>query len=259
MGLGAGGEFVGGGSGATATIPKNLILGGASESVPSIIIPGLSGDPDVIPSSPLAANDEFDDNGNGVPAGWSSFGAGATFDTNSVLSNLHIKGTASANVINSLFKTTPAAPFTVTTKMTDYQFNNTGVNIFNVAGLYVGVANPGTGANAFTGLGISCHNGGGPALQTFAYTSSTSNPAGGNTLFGTGILSMPLFFRISVNAAGTTATYSISINGLIWTVVAVIALGFTVASCGIYAVASTTGTPGLSPEAYFDYVRFTTP
>jgi hypothetical protein len=222
-----------------------------------ITIPGLSGSPDIVPSSPGAANDEFDQNTAGVPSGWSSFGASGTWDTNTVPSHLHILSEPSvANVITAVFKSSPSAPFTMTAKIADCQMDNATANVFMATGLFVGIASPGTGSNAFTGMAMVAKQGGTGAMQTFAYTGPTTNPSGLNTALA-GLVVPPLYVRVAVNGAGTTAVFSASLNGMVWFQVASIALGFTVASIGLYtdpASSSSTSTPA---EAYFDYVRFT--
>lgn len=246
-----GNEFPGGsgsGSGGGGSVPKNLIIGGASESVATIEIPGLSGSPDIIPSSPSTFSDEFDENAAGTPSGWTStaglFGTITTLNTDDAKSFAHILA-GSGDFINGIFKAGPTSfPITVIAKLSDCALANANCE----AGLYAGAQAPGVAGTLYL-IQITGVNGGASVVQTGTAVSATGVPGSGSTVGSWGVT--PMYFKIVITA--TTITRYWSYNGMVWQAVAAVT-GLTISAPYVGIFANTNG--GQSGEAYFDYVRF---
>lgn len=181
------------GSGAAPYVPpKNLIIGGASESVATIEIPRLSGSLDV--ATPITGNgalsDDFDQNTSGAPSGWTAMNAPTVLDTNDVLSHLHVKLTGSANLCAGAYKSLAGAayPLTITARISDML---QGTNS-QLAGIFVSPVLPGV---AGTAVGVLCASGGNVQngsinMATGAYTGTTNGIT----------FDMPLWLRLVLSA-----------------------------------------------------------
>lgn len=253
MGVGAGevgpGIQTPGGTG--GSVPKNLILGGASESVASIEIPGLSGSPDIIASTSGngAFNDEFDENGSGIPAGWTvlPFGALATNNTDDFLSNLHLKTSLTTAVLSGIYKAGPTSfPFTMTAKVTDAVMAGEA----DAAGIFVCPVTPGTAGTIYA-VQVAEAAATPPCLvQTMSANAATGVPTGtsGNNVS----FAPPVYLRLVVTA--TTVAYWVSFGGLVWNQLAT-STGLTIATPTVGLFVTSNGATPLG-EAAFDWVRF---
>lgn len=256
MPLGTGGEFVGGGS-STASgliVPKNLVEGGPTTSgVTALIIPGISGNPDILPASPSTFSDEFDEDAAGTPTGWTTFNAPDIINTNDALSHLHMQKAASAsNNMSGILKAPPAAPFTMIVKIVDMYL---GVNT-NRAGLVLSsTLTPTTSTGTLIDFGIS------QASGTPVYFSNKTTGFNG-VGSGTGSLPIdttvnpeaapPMYLKVVV-ASATSWIASWSKNGFLWNNGTALNPGFLPLGIGVHVnPVANTG----RGEAFFDYVRF---
>lgn len=231
----------------------HAIAGGANS--PGIItIGGLGGSPDAAPSAPNAANDEFEQNGAGLPAGWSStaalWGALPTLNTNDAHSHLHLVCGA-GGLFQGVYKPGPAAPYTVTCKIADAQI---GLNGANAAGLWVSQVAPGS---AGTLLGVQIQ---GRSVATVPPQLQTINANAATGVIGAGAAAanvpvVPVYFRWIVTANSVTPEFSF--GGLVWEQLTPTgALVVTNTWVGLFVDTNGGGQPG---EAFFDWVRFTQP
>ena len=253
--FGTGGEFVGGGSsgGGSGTLPRPIIIGGASSNPASIEIPGLNGSPDIIPAVISTFSDEFDENTAGVPSGWTSFNTPGTCNTNDVLSHLHLlKAAAGSNNMSGILKAPPVAPFTMLVKVVDLYL---GVNT-NRAGLVLcDTLTPGASTGTLIDFGVS------QASGTPVYF---SNKTTGYTGVGSGTGSLPIdttvnpeagppFYLKVVVLSASSWQASWSKNGLLWNTGSVLNPGFLPLGVGVHCnPVANTG----RGEAFFDFVRF---
>lgn len=201
------GEFPqGGGGGGGVAGPTNPVVGSPASNS-KIIIPGLSGSPDV--KGPTTGNgalsDEFDENTSGVPSGWTACPwNGATISTADVLSLLHITATTSTAQANGIYKAAPTSfPFTVTAKLNDLQ----DVANFQRAGLFVAQSTPGSAGSLWT-VGLNGREVGGlfPTLQWTADNQQTGAGGTGNTIQQQ--MNYPLYLRAIVTATSVHFMYS---------------------------------------------------
>lgn len=255
------GEFPQGSSAAAAAaavVPSNLIVGGASETVPTIKIPGLSGSPDIIPGSPSAFNDEFDQAAAGIPAGWSrtdtqggSWGSLTTLNTSDFLSNLHIACGAGA-LVQGIFKAAPTSlPFTMTVKLSDALVGSSGAGQFPAAGIWAASQAPGVAGSLFCLQLQGDANSTPPLLQIMTANSATGASAGGSTLTAAPN-QLPVYFQITVTA--TTIIRRVSVGGYVFiNVITTSGLTNTNPFIGLFC---NTNAGGQSAEAVFDWVRF---
>lgn len=254
MPLGTGGEFVGGGS-STASgliVPKNLVEGGPTTSgVSSLIIPGLSGSPDLLPTSPSTFSDEFDEDAAGVPTGWTSFNTPDICNTSDALSRLHLQRNASGNM-SGIMKAPPATPFTMIMKMDDMYL---GVNTNRAAIALCSLAVPTGAAGTIIDLGISQASGT-PVFYSNKYTGFNGGGSGTGSLpIDTTInpeACPPVYLKVVVASAASWIA-SWSKNGFLWNVGTALNPGFVPLGVGPTVNAVTTTGRG---EAFIDYVRF---
>lgn len=257
MGFGAGGEFPGGGSSTPSglIVPSRLVVGGpASGSAATIEIPGLSGSPDIIPASPSTFSDEFDEDAAGVPTGWTVFNAPDICNTNDALSHLHIEKLATGTNMAGIFKVPPAAPYTMTAKLSDLYL---GVST-NRAGIFAcSGAAPAAASGSIIDLGISQASGPTPQYYSNKYAGYQAAGSGTGSLFvDTSVnpeAAPPCYLRIVVTST-TVWNSGWSKNGLLWNVGAsVLNPGFVPGCVGL--MCNTVAGTGRG-EAFFDWVRF---
>lgn len=251
MGVGAGevGPGIQSPGTAAGSVPSNLIVGGASETVATIEIPGLSGSADILPASPSTFNDEFDENAAGAPSGWSrtdtsggSWGALTTCNTSDILSHLHLVCGA-GNLFQGVYKLGPGTlPFTVTCKLSDAILHSN----FDYAGMWVASQAPGSAGNVYA---LNFVDGGVIQTQTMVGASGATG-SGGNTLDQ----QPPGYLRQVVSTTGVTPYRSFS--GLVWENNGGL-ISHTFAAGAVY-VGLFVSTDGASDngEAAFDWVRF---
>lgn len=246
-GFEAPGEFFGSTSpGGLATIPAPVVEGMPTD--PNIVeIDGLSGSADRKPLAPSTFNDEFDQNTNGVPAGWTAFGVTGHIDTNTVLSNLNLLSPSNSGVtLNGIAKTAPAFPYTVTCKMTDSSVSAASQN----AGLMVATATPATGviltlSMSATGAALGCNVG------AAKWSNATTFVAGEGTAGN--YATLPIYFRMIVTATNNV-TCQVSRNGLTWiTLLNAFDPVATLATVGLFVNPQNV----TAPQAFFDWIRFT--
>lgn len=217
----------------------------------SVVIPGLAGSADVMPASPSADDDEFDQNTSGAPSGWTSFGTPTALDTNTALSHLHIQKSAdAASALRGVYKAyTPSFPFTITAKVTGA---NAMRGSFNAAGLYVVESTPGK----LAGIEHLCNTAGvaWPRLGfRRVYWTNSTTPTSETPLYWRDAKD-PFYLRI-VATNSTTTEYLFSYDGLIWiSVQSGYDPGFTI---GGIALAISSESASYAMEGFFDWVRFT--
>lgn len=215
----------------------------------NVVIPGLAASIDIVPTSPAAADDEFDVTDTSPPmTGWTTLGSLAALDINSTAkSHLYMESTQTALRIDGIYKACPTLPFTVTAKLSEVLH---GTN-YQTAGIFVGEATP--------GKMLTCdfvYNGGVTTVERMSFT----NP----TTYGSLVVSTPvgsasapnsIYLRLVV-ASSTVITPQFSFGGHIWrTLVGSYDPSFTVGSVGLFL--NTEGGSATDARALFDWIRFT--
>ncbi len=214
----------------------------------SIIIPGLSGSPDIRVAA--TNDDEFDQNAAGTPSGWTSFNSPDTLNTNDIKSHVHIKKNANANPQwAGIYKTNPSTPFTMTAKITDSYLRSQ----WEKAGIFVGQTTPGSASNVLVILGNTYETGVGPRAAADKWTDyNTYGASAGGTAVDR--LGMPLYIRIVANS-NTSLDFYVSRGGLIWIpIVTAYNPSITIATVGLAVSPENSSN---AAEAFFDWVRFT--
>lgn len=246
MPLGTGGEFVGSPGGTGLLVPKGLVVGGPSSTPATIEIPGLNGSPDIIVpagSGNSQYNDEFDQDGSGVPAGWTSFNSPAAVDTNTVLSHLHINGTNTADLFMGVYKAiAPTFPLTVTAKLADCSMFGANQAFF----IGLSPVAPGTAGTALT-TAIAFNATVSFVSQWLSFNSSTGAHIGS----ANGVLASPPGY---LRAKLTTATsYQAQISkGMAWANVG----SAQVIVSPLFVFLGVSGFGQTDNEVFFDWIRF---
>jgi hypothetical protein len=240
----------------TTTIVNTGSSGGGAASSDAILgqaggngatIPGLSGSPDIKPTSAGSGDDEFDTTDTTDPiTGWTTLGTLDGLNTNStVKSHLYLKKSATASTrIDGIYKAKSPA-FTVTAKVSDHTVRAT----FSRVGIFIGEATPGK----IETMGFVWAN---TTMQ--AEVLAMTNPTTfSSTVSGTDVrvaLQVPVFLRVVVTSS-TDVTYQFSIGGTMWrSVVTSRNPGFTVGSAGLFVNPQNASN---DVEATFDWIRFT--
>lgn len=245
-------KWAAGGSGAPTTA-KYLTTAADAGLSAEIVIPGLAGSPDKLPTSPSAGDDEFDTTDTTDPmTGWTTLGILDGLNINShTLSHLYLKKAANANTrVDGIYKAA-TVPFTITAKVSAHTVRAD----YSRAGIFIGAATPGDIETC--GLVHSGIHYQGEVLDMAAPTTLTATIAA-VSFFATSAVgaarALPWYFRIIV-ASSTDVTYQISYDGVFWySLIANRNPGFTVGSAGLF-VNPQNGTTDV--EAIFDWVRFT--
>jgi hypothetical protein len=204
--------------------------------------------PDTLPDVPSLYDDEFDREGStGKITPWTALGTPTSHDINKTAPGHYFvtKSTAAGDNLVGIYKPIPPMPFTVTAKLSDCSIRDNFQGVF----LFVGEATPGKmrliGVTHNTNAVITKQN----------YTAPTTFSA--STLltdFQAG--SVPWYFRIVV-VSSTSVAYWFSAGGRSWRLAAAAENpAFTVGSVGLCGQ-SNSATNGF--DAYFDWIRFTTP
>jgi len=204
----------------------------------SIIIPGLAGSPDIVPSSPSGYDDEFS-----ALSGWTTLGTLDTLNVTDFASHVHIKRATGAWDVDGIYKTCPsmASSWTVTAKFTDYF----AAANYQQCGLMLAEASPGK-LYIFGPLYT-----GSAAIYSTTWTNRTSRSG-----YESGVVNPVLYqyFRLIV-ASSTNVTCQISRSGIFWTTIfANRNPNFTIGNVGI---AITTNDASGTMGTIVDWIRFT--
>lgn len=235
------------GAGGAATT-DHFIVGqggeGDTDLSAKVIIPRLSGDPDIRVAG--VNDDEFDTTDTSDPmTGWTTMGSPTAHNINSTAkSHYYIKVNANASTAFCGIYKAMSSPFTVTCKVADL----TNVGNYNTAALFVAEAAPG---KMWT---ISVQYSNAPfTVRTESWTSPTSGSANGAG-FAERVAPPPVYLRIVVNST-TNVDFLFSKTGFIYTPVSsAVNPGFTIGSVGI-AVQPINAS--FAMQAAFDWIRFT--
>jgi len=211
-----------------------------------IVIPGLSGSPDIRVAG--TNDDEFDQNASGTPSGWTDISSGAadTIDTNTYKSHLHLKANAAGGTAwKGIYKTAPSMPFTMIAKFADVASKSN----FNYEAMGVGESGS---TGKFTICGVQTNNNGLRTACVTDYTNRTTVSAG--IFSGTAESGRPpVYFKMIVTSS-TSISYWYSVGGMIWNPLAAARNpGFTVAIVCLMVNAESGTDPA---ELYVDWVRF---
>ncbi len=240
----------GGGSGIATTDHVIVGMGGEADTdaTARIIIPGLSGSPDIRNTS-NAASDEFDYNASGTPTGWTSFNTPDTLNTNDVKSQVHIAKAAGGggDRFYGIVKAAPGVPFTVTAKFSDVKVDVNPIAAY----LFVADGAP-AGSIKGVGVGLQCVSGL-PVVNVQHWSGTYDIPvAGGSGLAQVaGVGHSPIYLRIVVHSA-TNIDFLYSHGGLIW-IVALTGVNYLTAAS--YVGLSVNNQDGAA-EAVIDWIRF---
>ena len=227
-------------------IPGNVV--GSSASTGTVRIPGLSGSADIRPGSPSSFNDEFDEDGSGIPTGWTAlpFGALSVNNTDDFISHLHLKTSLTTAFMSGIYKAAPALTYTVTAKITDGCL----ATDFDACGMFVSAVVPGSAGSMY---GFQFAGGSATALQTMIYNAATGATGSGINTFGTG-LRPPMYLRMVVAAA--TITYLCSYNGQVFQQVAqTTGLALATTQIGLHVTSNGAASPSFGEETV-DWIRF---
>lgn len=234
-------ETTGGAGGAPSTA-KYIVSAAHGSLSAEIVIPGLAGSPDVVPSSPSSDDDEFD----AALSGWTTLGSLDTSEANVIPSHYHIAKTATGTFeVHGIYKAAPGVPFTVTVALPDYLLDTNYQH-------YAIMLADSTPTKLFLWGPLHQSANGVPELLAANWNSRTSR--GSFTEYtGTRVLA-PKYLRLVVNSS-TDLDLWWSHNGLVWKRQATAwNPGFTVANVGL---ALTGNDVSVTAEAAFDWVRFT--
>lgn len=217
------------GAGGGAATTDHFILGQGGEAdsdlSAAVIIPRLSGDPDIRVAG--ASDDEFDTTDTSDPmTGWTTMGSPTAHDINNTIkSHYYLSINANAGTSFCGIYKAKSSPFTVTTRFSDYI--NSGN--YNTASLFVAEASPGKMWTISVQYSTTAGQ-----IRTESWTGPTSGSA--NVVSATGVVANPpMYFKIIVNST-TNVDFLYSFNGLIYTPLSVaVNPGFTVGSAGIAA------------------------
>lgn len=191
-----------------------------------------------------ASSSVHDDEFDASLSGWTTLGTPTTLDADTTVpGHLYIQPVvATGDNAQGVYKTPPAAPFTVTAKLSDALF----LSNFNRAGLFIGPATPGAMRSVLAGYsgGDLLVGKGEAASPTGALTFSLTEPF---------TLGLPLYLRITVNSA-TDVDYLFSYGGKVWHELQTADdPGFTIGSVGLWSQAHHASKGGRSA---WDWIRF---
>lgn len=242
-----------GGGAATVTIDGSGVSGGGGGDAilgksgrGGTRISGLDGsvDADVAGTN----DDEFN---TSALTGWTTFGSPDVADADTTRKgHLYLKKNAASGAhVAGIYKANPTMPFTMTAKLSDIGLYGS----FNMAGIFVGVTNPASGA-----MKCCLYQVAGVAGQYNPGVIAFSNPTtynGGGTYLSVGpIATMPIYLRI-VATSSSNVTFLVSFGGRFFIpVVSANNPGFTIGSVGVMVNPDSASNPA---EADFDWIRFT--
>lgn len=237
----------GGGGGGGASTGDHFVvgMGGQADTDISnrIVIPGLSGSPDVRVGG--TNDDEFDQNTSGTPSGWTSFNTPGTVDTNTFKSHLRIKKTSEGGSHHwrGIYKAAPSIPYTVTAKLSD-----AAIGWNNYVGHAPIVIMDGTSSGKLVMWEIGYSASRLIRVTTWSdWTSFNNTPWGDTTWQFPG----PLYVRLVVNAANNIDAY-MSTGGMAWVKVA---SGISYLSNATY-VGLAVDAYSQDAEEFVDWIRF---
>ncbi len=239
------------------TIMGNWVAGGSSSTTP-IIIPGLSGSPDIYGSvaGNGVLNDEFDQDTSGTPAGWTSFNTPTLVNTSDSLSELHLQSPGTTNSIGGIYKAIPGGgsyPMTITMKLTECFLNAT--NQSPGIGFCLSSVVPGSGGTG----------------QALVYSQSTASPAVPQGQYGTVNMStyawskvastlapipanISYYLQVTIDGTGENLVFNMSIGGRSFLQVET---GVSLAASATYISIFANGNGGNAvTDAYIDWIRF---
>jgi len=214
----------------------------------TVVIPGLTGSPDVMPASPSSYDDEFDTTDSSDPiTGWTTLGSFTALTSNVVPSHLRMYTSSSTSYnVNGIYKAIPSMPFTVTAKLTDYLHNANYQHI----GIMLTEASPG---KLF--LYGPCSHTGHSFWTTFMYFVWNSRTSRSSTYSEPDGPYRKPYIRLIV-ASSTDVTTQCSEDGLVWvTKSANVNPGFTIGNVGLFTTANEIGS--IPIEVVVDWIRFT--
>jgi hypothetical protein len=208
-----------------------------------IVIPGLAGSADCLPTSPSAYDDEFE--GSSLDGDWTTIGSPTITVANSLV-RLYSASTGTFQ-LHGILRSAPSTPFTVTMKLVDQL---TGAS-YRSTHLMVGEASPGK----YMGHQYGSTSTYGPGDSNVGYGIWSSRTArsswGGDVAWGVGL---PCYLRLVV-ASSTSVTTQFSLGGKVFrTINTAVNPGFTVGSVAIMISGQDNS---VQAEAYVDWVRFT--
>jgi hypothetical protein len=206
------------------------------------------------PFPPNPFNEEFDEGGTNAPPGWfrtdtsgGSWGNLSLCNTIDVPGLLHLKVSGTASLVEGIYKPSPSLPFTMTTKLIDAQLDAPSGGPF--AGLFVTDGAMGAAGNLYC-----CFLTSGNPWQVCRNVCSRATGTGFSSNVTQANQPMPIYLGAICNSGGVTFTFSNS--GLIPTKFLFTFTGVNVTTIGLFVSSQATGLLG---EAFFEYVRFTSP
>lgn len=243
-------DATGGGGGGAGT--GNVV---ASPDGSTISIPGLA-PADRVPSSPAAADEEFNQATSGVPSGWTALGSADIVNTADVASHLHLQAAAATGInFKGIYKAAPSIPFTVTTHVRAFRHPQVSASGYAYVMLLVGEATPGV----LFGI-LIYRDTAGTRIGAYKATSPTGTLTGFGTdvTLSSGVSMLPpaeLYMRLVV-ASSTNITAQFSTTGLPGTWITFAAAANPSFTVGSVALAVNSTNASHVGEAYFDWMRF---
>lgn len=219
--------------------PSDYVSGASGTG--HITIPGMAGDPDIVPASPHASDDEF-----ATLSGWTTLGTLDTLDATTFPSHVYMVRASIGYAVNGIYKAAPSMPFTMTAKVSDWFCNSNFVS----CGLMLLDSTP----TALYTLG-PVFGGYASVPSDFAPAKWTSRTARASAAdFNTSVGLFGKFYLRFVVTNSTTVASAYSFDGKAWfTTHTAQNPGFTVANVGLNIVGHTAGG---DVRAMFDWVRF---
>ena len=208
-------------------------------------ISGLDGSPDVDVAG--TNDDEFNDS---ALTGWTTFGSPTTADADtSRKGHLYLrKAAASGAHVAGIYKANPSMPFTMTAKMSAFRMGGD----FNMAGLFVGVTNPASGAFKAVLYQEGAPSAGLVSPGVIAWSNPTTYNGAGT--YWRNSPHSPIYLRI-IATSSSNVTFQASLDGTFFhTIVSANNPGFTIGSVGLFVNPDSASNDG---EAAFDWIRFT--
>lgn len=217
----------------------------------SVYIPGLRGDPAVLPASPNINDDEFE-----AFSGWTTLGTVSTSNVSDKASHWHGK-TSCASVINGIYKAIPSLPCTIIIKMTSFALDPAGTTHPSI-GIMLLDSTP-TAIREFSfnmttsGIGVSLRR----YTSRTAFSSSVDvavNQTGGTTFYP--LSTVPVFLKLLVTSS-SSVTFSYSFNGDIYITPASLSAISPTITPAYFGILLSDPVSTSTPEVFVDYIRIT--